>query len=90
MVTSTPANYRPVFDGDELQIGVGPAARRRFACATPRTAHELMPVLFRRPLDQHQVGFAFGETLSHLHHLWYQGQLTRERGADGVYRFGRA
>jgi len=60
------------------------------ACATPRTAHELMPVLFRRPLDQHQVGFAFGETLSHLHHLWYQGLLTRERGADRVYRFSRA
>jgi len=60
------------------------------ACATARTAHELVPVLFRRKLDEHQVGFAFGETLSHLHHLWYQGVLRRERGADHVYRFSRA
>jgi len=59
------------------------------ACATPHTAHELMPVLFRRPLDQHQVGFAFGETLAHLHCLWYRGLLQRERGNDGVYRFSR-
>jgi len=59
------------------------------ACATARTAHELVPVLFRRPLDQHQIGFAFGETLAHLHRLWYQGLLTRECGSDDVYRFLR-
>jgi len=59
------------------------------ACGTPRSAHEVLPVLFRRSLDQHQIGFAFGETLAHLHHLWHRGLLRRERGADGVYRFGR-
>jgi glyoxylase-like metal-dependent hydrolase (beta-lactamase superfamily II) len=59
------------------------------ACETPRTADEMLPVLFRRPLDQHQVGFAFGEALAHLHHLWHRGLLRRERGADGVYRFSR-
>jgi glyoxylase-like metal-dependent hydrolase (beta-lactamase superfamily II) len=59
------------------------------ACAAPRTTHELVPVLFRRPLDQHQIPFAFGETLAHLHRLWYGGLLARERGADGVYRFSR-
>jgi len=51
------------------------------ACDTPRTANELMPVLFRRPLDRHQVAFAFGETLAHLHHLWHAGLL--ERGQIG-------
>ncbi len=60
------------------------------ACAAPRTAHELVPVLFDRPLDAHQVGFAFGETLAHLHHLWFAGRLARRRGADGVLRFQRA
>jgi glyoxylase-like metal-dependent hydrolase (beta-lactamase superfamily II) len=59
------------------------------ACAAPRTADELMPVLFRRPLDRHQVTFAFGETLAHLHRLWRGGLLERERGADGIYRFNR-
>ena len=57
------------------------------ACETPHTAHEMVPVLFRRPLDQHQVGFAFGEALAHLHHLWFDGRLQRQRGADGVLRF---
>ena len=59
------------------------------ACEQPRTAEQMLPVLFRRPLDRHQVAFAFGETLAHLHHLWYRGQLRRERGADGVFRFAR-
>jgi glyoxylase-like metal-dependent hydrolase (beta-lactamase superfamily II) len=59
------------------------------ACDVPRTADELLPVLFRRPLDQHQVTFAFGEALAHLHHLWYSGSLKRECGADAIYRFSR-
>jgi len=59
------------------------------ACAAPRTADELLPVLFRRPLDEHQVGFAFGEALAHLHTLWHQGLLGRTRGSDGIYRFTR-
>ena len=59
------------------------------ACAVPRTAEELLPVLFRRPLDQHQMSFAFGEALAHVHHLWYGGLVQRERGGDGIYRFSR-
>jgi glyoxylase-like metal-dependent hydrolase (beta-lactamase superfamily II) len=59
------------------------------ACATPQTAKRLLPVLFRRPLDGHQMGFALGEALAHLHYLMYQGALDRERGADGVDRFIR-
>jgi len=59
------------------------------ACAFPRTADELLPVLFPRPLDEHQVGFAFGETLAHLHMLWRQGRVKRARANDGIYRFSR-
>ena len=58
-------------------------------CATPRTAADIVPLMFRRPLDSHQLFFAFGEALAHLHALWYTGSLHRERGADGVYRFER-
>ena len=56
-------------------------------CAVPRTAADIVPVMFRRPLDHHQLFFAFGEALAHLHALWYQGQVTRVRGDDGVFRF---
>jgi glyoxylase-like metal-dependent hydrolase (beta-lactamase superfamily II) len=57
------------------------------ACEVPKTAVELLPVLFRRTLDRHQLGFALGEALAHLHYLMHQGGLTRELGSDGVYRF---
>ena len=57
-------------------------------CATPRSAADVVPVLFRRPLDTHQLFFAFGEALAHLHALWYSGTLRRERDA-GVFRFER-
>ena len=60
------------------------------ACETPKTAVELLPVLFRRPLDRHQTAFALGEALAHLHYLMGQGELDRALGADGVYRFVRA
>ena len=59
-------------------------------CAVPRTAAEIVPVMFHRPLDHHQLFFAFGEALAHLHALWYQGAVTRRRGDDGVYRFAQA
>jgi glyoxylase-like metal-dependent hydrolase (beta-lactamase superfamily II) len=54
----------------------------------PKTAAELVPALFRRPLDEHQVFFAIGETLAHLHHLERLGRLRR-RPPDvaGLERF---
>jgi glyoxylase-like metal-dependent hydrolase (beta-lactamase superfamily II) len=58
------------------------------ACAAkPCHAAELLPVLFKRPLDLHQTTFAMGEAVAHLHTLWHQGQLARSRGEDGVWRF---
>ncbi len=60
-------------------------------CAgSPASAADIVPVMFRRPLDTHQMFFAFGEALAHLHALWYRGALKRERDATGVYRFERA
>ncbi|TFY98250.1 MBL fold metallo-hydrolase [Ramlibacter humi] len=59
------------------------------AClAKPGTAAEMLSVLFKRTLDLHQTTFAMGESVAHLHALWYSGQLRRERGADGIWRFG--
>lgn len=50
-------------------------------------AHELLPMLFKRPLDVHQTTFALGEAVAHLNLLWLSGQMRRESGADGVVRF---
>ena len=60
------------------------------ACATPVTAHDVLPVLFKRALDDHQLMFAMGEAIAHLHYLQFRGQLKRETGNDGVRRFARA
>jgi len=57
------------------------------AAVRPVTAVEIVPVMFRRPLDTHQLSFALGEALAHLHKLWYDGLVRRERGEDGVFRF---
>ena len=46
-----------------------------------------MPLLFQRPLDAHQTTFAIGEALAHLHALWHRGELGRQTGGDGVFRF---
>jgi len=53
----------------------------------PLSAAEVLPRLFRRSLDDHQLFFALGETLAHLHHLETQGRLRRRVGDDGVIRF---
>jgi len=60
------------------------------ACATPRTGAEIVPLLFRRTLDRHQLGFAIGETMAHLAHAVALGRLVRRERADGVWLFERA
>ena len=58
------------------------------ACAaSPCCAADILPVMFKRKLDLHQTTFAMGEAVAHLHALWFEGQLTRHLGEDGVYRF---
>ncbi|MGH8687956.1 MAG: MBL fold metallo-hydrolase [Burkholderiales bacterium] len=53
----------------------------------PRSAADVIGLLFRRPLDGHQMFFAMGEAMAHLHYLERAGRLRREPGADGVARF---
>jgi glyoxylase-like metal-dependent hydrolase (beta-lactamase superfamily II) len=60
------------------------------ALAEPRTGAELIPILFRRELDTHQLGFAIGEVLAHLHLLESDGRAVRLVGEDGVHRFRKA
>jgi glyoxylase-like metal-dependent hydrolase (beta-lactamase superfamily II) len=59
------------------------------ACNTPHSAADIVPIMFPRKLDVHQLTFALGEALAHLHHLWSKGLLTRKLGDDGIQRFVR-
>ncbi|HEX2197560.1 MAG TPA: MBL fold metallo-hydrolase [Burkholderiales bacterium] len=56
----------------------------------PKSANDLLPVLFRRPLDAHQTFFAMGEAIAHLHYLYYAGEAKRAVGDDGVVRYAKA
>jgi glyoxylase-like metal-dependent hydrolase (beta-lactamase superfamily II) len=67
---------------DERLSVVEAACRER-----PHSAAETVPVIFGREFDAHQMMFALGESLAHLHALWYAGRLRRELGGDGVVRF---
>jgi glyoxylase-like metal-dependent hydrolase (beta-lactamase superfamily II) len=58
------------------------------ACEGPMSAADMVPVLWRRSLDRHQMGFALGEALAHLHYLVGEGAIERTDD-DGVDRFLR-
>ena len=60
------------------------------AAGTGRTAVEIMPALFDRELDAHQLGFALGEALAHLNYLVNRGSMVRGLDANGVHRYARA
>ena len=46
------------------------------ACsAGPKSAAELVPFVFTRKLDPHQMGFAFSEVLAHVNLMLRQGEL---------------
>jgi glyoxylase-like metal-dependent hydrolase (beta-lactamase superfamily II) len=59
------------------------------ACATPASAADIVPVLFRRQLDDHQMSFAMGEAIAHLNYLLRRERLVRAQNEDGVLRFAR-
>lgn len=59
------------------------------ACQTAQSAASIVPLMFRRALDAHQLSFALGEALAHLHALWYDGLLQRVIAADGSVLFQR-
>ena len=56
-------------------------------CATPITAFEALPLLFKRKLDDHQMMFAMGEAIAHLHYLLQQGKVRRVEDDKAIRRF---
>jgi glyoxylase-like metal-dependent hydrolase (beta-lactamase superfamily II) len=58
------------------------------ACSEkPTSGADIVPIMFKRELDLHQMTFAMGEAVAHLHMLWYEGKLQRSLDVHGVYRF---
>jgi glyoxylase-like metal-dependent hydrolase (beta-lactamase superfamily II) len=58
------------------------------ACSQqPTSGADIVPIMFKRELDLHQMTFAIGEAVAHLHMLWYEGKLARSMNSDGIYRF---
>jgi glyoxylase-like metal-dependent hydrolase (beta-lactamase superfamily II) len=57
------------------------------ACRTPRSAQEVLPLLFRRSLRGLQRFLALGEAIAHLEHLARRGRVERRIGAGGAVRF---
>jgi hypothetical protein len=55
-------------------------------CARPITAYEALPLLFKRKLDEHQLMFAMGEAVAHLHYLEAAGRVRRV-DEGGLRRF---
>jgi glyoxylase-like metal-dependent hydrolase (beta-lactamase superfamily II) len=55
---------------------------------SPKTAADIVPIMFKRQLDSHQMTFALGEALGHLHALWYSGELVRRETGEGLIEFG--
>jgi glyoxylase-like metal-dependent hydrolase (beta-lactamase superfamily II) len=56
------------------------------AARTPKTAAELLPVLFHRPLDPHEMSFAFSEVLAHMNYMLREGTLAWAGPQNGVER----
>lgn len=47
------------------------------ACLEPKSAADVLTTLFKRKLDDHQMLFAMGEAMAHLHYLHDLGELER-------------
>ena len=56
------------------------------AARTPKTAAELLPVLFHQKLDPHEMSFAFSEVLAHVNYMLRQGTLAWAALENGVER----
>ena len=55
----------------------------------PKSAADVLPVLFSRPLDTFQTMFAMSEAIAHLNHVLHAGKVSKVEAADGIIRFVR-
>ena len=68
---------------------LGALERLRDHLATPRTAVECFPPLFKRTIDDSAFGLALVEAVAHLNHLLLRGEVVRHRRPDGAWAWQR-
>lgn len=56
-------------------------------CHQSQTVMSCLPVMFKRELSTHDMGFAIAECLAHLNFLLAQQRLVRRCDTNGVYRY---
>jgi glyoxylase-like metal-dependent hydrolase (beta-lactamase superfamily II) len=57
------------------------------ACVEPKTAYDILPVMFRRALIGVHLFLAIAEALAHLEYLVHAGRMQRTSGSDGFIRY---
>ena len=66
---------------DERCAAIAAACREK-----PRSAAELVPVIFHHALDPHQMSFAFSEVLAHVNYMLGRGELAWVEPSGNVVR----
>lgn len=66
-----------------MRCGEMAAAAQKASCSTA----DFITAVFKRPLDPHQIGFAFAEILAHVNFMLRAGQLVEAGRKDGVIRY---
>jgi glyoxylase-like metal-dependent hydrolase (beta-lactamase superfamily II) len=59
----------------------------QFCSHAPRSAADLLRILFRSPIDRAVMELAFGEACAHVNRLLEQGRISTTIGGDGVERY---
>ncbi len=57
------------------------------ACREPKTALDILPIMFRRPLKGMHFLLAMAEALAHLEYLVSEARMRREPDAAGIVRY---
>lgn len=59
-------------------------------CEQPQSGETVLSLLFDREFGPHELFFALGEAVAHLHHLLANGLLEQQLDSTGVMRFSRS
>ncbi|MEJ6392774.1 MBL fold metallo-hydrolase [Gymnodinialimonas sp. 2305UL16-5] len=81
--TGLPARMRQLIDNHHGAL----TRLRNHIAATPRSAADCFPPLFKRTIDDGTYGLALVEAVAHLNHLHRLGDVTRRRRADGAWEY---
>lgn len=60
------------------------------ACETPKSAADVLPILFHRKLSERDTRIAMGEAMAHMHLLYYEGRVRRTIDDERIVRYTRA